>query len=105
MSVRNTTDKKAQVHIGHCWRRNDEIIFNLLLWEPSHGKRSRGRPCYTIVYGYTYVDQLIEDTGLDKQGLKDAMDDRAKFIKIGIDKKKHLCHVDAQAAASGDGET
>ena len=24
---------------------------------------------------YTYVDQLIEDTGLDKQNIKDEMDD------------------------------
>ena len=38
--------------------------FNLLLWEPSQGKRSGGRPCYT------YVDQLMEDTGLNKQSSK-----------------------------------
>ena len=32
---------------------------------------------------YTYVDQLIEDTGLDKQqNLKDAMDDRAIWRRI-----------------------
>ena len=31
---------------------------------------------------YTYVDQLIEDTGLDKQNLKDAMGARVKWRKF-----------------------
>ena len=29
---------------GHCWRSKHEVISKLLLWEPLHGKRSRGRP-------------------------------------------------------------
>ena len=37
--------------IGHCWRTKDESIFSRLLWEHTHGKRSRGRSCYI------YVDQ------------------------------------------------
>ena len=27
--------------IGHCWRRKDEVISELLLWEPKHGARKR----------------------------------------------------------------
>ena len=30
--------------IGHCWRRKDEVVSELLLWEPKHGARKRGRP-------------------------------------------------------------
>ena len=28
----------------HCWRRKDEIAHQLLLWEPTHGKRAPRRP-------------------------------------------------------------
>ena len=40
---------------GHCWFGKNELSSELLLWEGSHGKRSRGRP------RETYVDQLIAD--------------------------------------------
>ena len=49
----------------HCWRSKDEI-----LWEPLHGKRSRGRPAKT------FIDQLTEDTGIRKEHISKAMDDR-----------------------------
>ena len=55
---------------GHCWRSKEEVVHKLLLWEPNHGKRSRGRPAKT------YVDQLKEDTQLEKEELKAAMQDR-----------------------------
>ena len=29
---------------GHCWGSKEEVISNVLLWQPSHGKRSRRRP-------------------------------------------------------------
>ena len=29
---------------GHCWRINDELASDLLLCNPQHGKRSRGKP-------------------------------------------------------------
>lgn len=55
---------------GHCWRSKEELAHQLLLWEPTHGKRSRGRP------RRTYVDQLMDDTGLRKEELPKAMEDR-----------------------------
>jgi len=30
--------------LGHVWRRDEQTLHGLLLWEPQHGKRSRGRP-------------------------------------------------------------
>ena len=42
---------------GHCWRSKEELIADVLLWNPKHGKRSQGRP------KKTYIDQLIDDTG------------------------------------------
>ena len=38
--------------IGHCWRKKDEVISDLLLWELKHGARKTGRPATT------YVDQV-----------------------------------------------
>ena len=29
---------------GHCLRRDDEVVSDLVLWEPTHETRRRGRP-------------------------------------------------------------
>ena len=55
---------------GHCWRSKNELSSEVLLWEPSHRKCSRGRP------KKTYVDQLIADTACTYEDLADFKDDR-----------------------------
>ena len=62
--------------IGHCWRKKDEVISDLLLWEPKHGARKRGRPATT------YVDQLRNDTGLSIAELKSIMENRKEWMKL-----------------------
>ena len=42
---------------GHCQRHQELPASKLVLWEPTHGHRSRGRPTPT------YVDVLKKDTG------------------------------------------
>ena len=42
---------------GHCYRHPELSTQKLVLWEPTHGKRSRGRP------RATYVNTLMRDTG------------------------------------------
>ena len=59
--------------IGHIWRKKDEIAHKFLLWEPVHGSRKVGRP------RYTYVDQLRDDTGLEKHQLMEKMGDRKEW--------------------------
>ena len=49
---------------GHIWRHDEEIAHNLLFWMLTTGKNKRGRP------QKTYIDQLIEDTGLQMEELK-----------------------------------
>ena len=61
--------------IGHSWRRKDEVISEILLWEPKHGTRKRGRPTTT------YVDQLRNDTGLSIAELKN-MGNRKEWMKL-----------------------
>ena len=55
---------------GHCWRSKGEVISQLLLWEPDHGKRARGRPART------YIDQLSDDSNVPKENLVAVMEDR-----------------------------
>ena len=52
---------------GHCWRSEGELASDLLLWQPSHGKRFRGRP------PLTYIDQLVKDTGCRTEELPAVM--------------------------------
>ena len=56
---------------GHFCRSCDETVSRLLLWNPTHGKRTPGRPSLTC------KDQLRLDTGLE------ASDMRTVRIKVG----------------------
>ena len=60
-------------HAGHCWRSKDELISDVLLWTPTHGCASVGRPART------YIQQLCEDTGCNPEDLPEAMNDREKW--------------------------
>ena len=62
-----------QWHAGHCWRSRDELISDLLLWTPTHGRAKAGRPART------YIQQLCEDTGCCPEDLPEAMNDREKW--------------------------
>ena len=62
-------------HAGHCWRSRDELISDILLWTPSHGRAKAGRPAQT------YIQQLCEDTGCSPEDLPKAMNDRERWRK------------------------
>ena len=57
-------------HAGHCWRSKDELISDVLLWTPSHGRAKAGRPAGT------YIQQHCVDTGCCPKDLPEAIDDR-----------------------------
>ena len=63
---------------GHCHRNKKEIVHELILWEPKHGKRSVGGQ------KRTYIDQLEQDTGIPRENLACEMDDREGWKKIVI---------------------
>ena len=60
-------------HAGHCWRSWDELISDVLLWTPTHGRAKAGRPART------YIQQLCEDTGCCPEYLPGAMKDREEW--------------------------
>ena len=60
-------------HAGHCWRSRDELLSDVLLWSPTHGRAEAGRPART------YIQQLCEDTGCCSEDLPRAMNDREEW--------------------------
>ena len=60
-------------HAGHCWRSRDELIRDVLLWIPTHGRAKAGRT------STTYIQQLCEDTGCCPEDLPRAMNDREEW--------------------------
>ena len=57
-------------HAGHCWRRRDELISDILQWTLLHGRAKAGRPARTN------IQQLCEDTGCSAGDLPVVMYDR-----------------------------
>ena len=71
--ITKTIQVRRTRHAGHCWRSRDELISDLLLWTPTHGRAKAGRPART------YIQQLCEDAGCCLEDLPDAMNDRKKW--------------------------
>ena len=67
---------RRQQFSGHCSRSKDDIVSQLFLWDPQHGRHSRGRPTTT------FVDQREEDTGLFRQELPAVMAGRGEWDKL-----------------------
>ena len=50
-------------HVGHCWRSKNELISDILLWTPSHGRAKAGWPARTN------IQQLCADRGYNLKDL------------------------------------
>ena len=68
--IMKTIQIRRTRHAGHCWRSRDDLISDVLLWTPSHGRAKAGRPART------YIQQLCEDTGCSPEDQPKAMNDR-----------------------------
>ena len=71
--ITKTIQVRRTRHAGHCWRSRDELIRDVLLWIPTHGRAKAGRPART------YIQQLCEDTGCCPEDLPRAMNDREEL--------------------------
>ena len=71
--ITKTIQVRRTRHAGHCWRSRDELIRDVLLWIPTHGRTKAGRPART------YIQQLCEDTGCCPEDLPRAMNDREEW--------------------------
>ena len=73
LPITKTIQVRRTRHAGHCWRSRDELISDVLLWTPTHGRAKAGRPART------YIQQLCEETGCCPEDLPEAMNDREKW--------------------------
>ena len=71
--ITKTIQVRRTRHAGHCWRSRDELIRDVLLWTPTHGRAKAGRPART------YIQQLCEDTGCCPEDLPGTMNDREEW--------------------------
>ena len=71
--ITKTIQVRRPRHAGHCWRSRDELIRDVLLWTPTHGRAKAGRPART------YTQLLCEDTGCCPEDLPRAMNDREEW--------------------------
>ena len=71
--ITKTIQVRRTRHAGHCWRSRDELIRDVLIWIPTHGRAKAGRPART------YIQQLCEDTGCCPEDLHRAMNDREEW--------------------------
>ena len=77
-SITRTIKSRLSRRVGHCWRSRDELISDVLLWTPSHGRAKAGRPART------YKQQLCADTGCSPEDLPKAMIGRHVEGRSGI---------------------
>ena len=71
--ITKTIQVRRTRHAGHCWRSRDELIRDVLLWTPTHGRAKAGRPART------YIQQLCEDTGCCPEDPPRATNDREEW--------------------------
>ena len=60
--ITKTIQVRRTRHAGHCWRSRDELISDVLLWNPAYGRAKAIRPART------YIQQLCEDKGCSERG-------------------------------------
>ena len=71
--ITQTIQVRRTRHAGHCWRSRDELIRDVLLRTPTHGRAKARRP------ERTYIQQLCEDTGCCPEDLPRVMNDREEW--------------------------
>ena len=68
--IAKTIKARRTRHARHSWRSRDELISDVPLWTPSHGRTKAGRPARI------YIQQFCANTGGIPEDLPEAMDDR-----------------------------
>ena len=71
--ITKTIQVRRTRHEGHCCRGRDELISDVLLWNPACCRAKAGRPART------HIQQLCKDTGCSPEDLPETMNDREKW--------------------------
>ena len=68
--ITKTIQARRTRHAGHCWRSKEELVSDVLLWNPAYGQSKAGRPARI------YTQQLYDDTGCNPEDLPEAINNR-----------------------------
>ena len=68
--IMKTIQVRRTRHVRHCWRCNEELISDVLLWTPSHGQAKAVQPTRT------YIQLLCANTGCSLDNRLEVMDSR-----------------------------
>ena len=68
--ITKTIKVRRTRHVRHCRRSRDELVRDIILWTPSHGRAKAWRPART------YTQQLCADTRCNPEDQPKEMDDR-----------------------------
>ena len=72
-SITKTIKIRRTRHAGYCWRSRDELISDVLLWAPAHGRAKAERSART------YMQQLCVNTACSLEDLPEGMDGRDEW--------------------------
>ena len=78
---------------GHCWRSKNETSSQLLLWEPKHGRHSKGAPTNNK---QRLLTNLESDTSLSRQDLAPVMANRQEWDRFIKSVRVHPKQIDRQ---------
>ena len=73
---------------GHCYQAKTELVSDMIIWQPTHGRRSHSRPAKT------YFDQLTEDNDCDPETLPVLLTDRDNWKESVAFGRVHLTQQD-----------
>ena len=82
LPISKTIHIRRTRHVGHCWRKKDILISDVLQWTPSHERASVDRPTRT------YLQQLCTDTGCSLEDQPEAI--RHTYI-LFVYKYTYIC--------------
>ena len=77
--ITKTINFRQTRNAWHCWRSKDELISDVLLWNPSHGRAMAWR------LAGTYIKQLCAYTGRSHEDQPEAMYDRERWRERVMD--------------------
>ena len=74
--ITKTIQVRRTRRAGHCWRSKDELISDILLRGPSHGRAKAGQ------LARTYIQQLRADTGCSLEDPPETTDNGEEWQEI-----------------------
>ena len=60
--ITKTIQVRRTRHAGLWWRSRDELISDVLLWTPTHGRAKAGRPARTYIQSYVRIQDVALKT-------------------------------------------